>query len=129
MLDVSIAGARFRSATLPKEGTEGFLNWDDYETYCRVVWTKAGECGVRFEKEIPELAVEKTVTRDKKNDTFAALGNIPIGKRRRMHMGLSRGGADEEAVETPAHVENIQMGKRRSIDDHVPHLLPKLGQD
>ncbi|HSG34768.1 MAG TPA: PilZ domain-containing protein [Sphingomonadaceae bacterium] len=134
MTDISVAGARFRTANPPKEGTEAFLNWDDYETFCRVVWTRAGECGVRFEREIPELAVAKTVTRHAKNDTFAALGNIPIGKRRRMHMGLVRGGIsdagpDEEAADMPAHVENIQMGKRRSADDGVAPLLPKLGQE
>ena len=82
LTDISAAGARFKANTPPKKGVEALLEWDSFEAFCQVVWVKVDECGLRFEREIPELAVDQTESRNQRPGTSVSVVNIPLGKRR-----------------------------------------------
>jgi hypothetical protein len=82
LTDISVSGARFRTEQPPRQGVPALLQWDSHETMCEIIWTGTGECGVRFERHIPDLAVHEVTHRHIRQEGQAALGNIPLGRRR-----------------------------------------------
>ena len=50
--DISLTGARLRLDRLPIAGTTAILVFHELRIYISVVWSEAGECGVRFEKPL-----------------------------------------------------------------------------
>jgi hypothetical protein len=124
LTDISAAGARFKAHAPPKKGVEALLEWDSFETFCQVIWAKADECGVRFEREIPELAVDQSVSRNQNLEPSASVGNIPIGKRRSAtrnadRFAVGQSWTHDEKLEPSANLGNIPRGKRRSATDGV----------
>lgn len=82
LTDISVSGARFQASKPPKEGATALIAWDSHEVLCQIVWTKADQCGVKFEKLIPEFAVRESVARNARMEPPASLGNIPLGQKR-----------------------------------------------
>ena len=82
LTDISVAGARFKVNGPPKEGVEALIEWDSFETFCRVIWSTAGQCGVRFDKELPQSVVDQVKIRSATLEPSARVGNIPLGRKR-----------------------------------------------
>lgn len=94
--DISTGGARFEAPEVPGPGINVLLEWDDYEAFCRVVWSKHDACGVAFDEPIPASAVSHTVEHTHRTEPAAEVGKIPLGTRRN-RMGPAMSGGEGEA--------------------------------
>lgn len=88
--DLSTTGARFVVDNPPKEGIAALLEWDGRDVPCRVIWSGEGMSGLQFEKPIARALVDDCVTPIAKSEA-AALGNIPLGRRRSLLPGAATG--------------------------------------
>lgn len=88
--DLSISGARFRTADPPKEGTTALLEWDGQDAICRVVWAYNDMCGVVFDDPISRHVVDKSARAASSDEPAAEVGNIPLGKRSSLRAVLVR---------------------------------------
>ena len=51
--DISATGARLRIDRQLATGTMALLNFHQLHLYASVVWSRDGECGLRFERRLP----------------------------------------------------------------------------
>lgn len=58
VLNVSATGAKVKGPSLPPLGKTALLRLEDFQTLCRVVWVKEGECGIRFDELIPPRVLD-----------------------------------------------------------------------
>lgn len=83
LTDLSEHGAKLETGSPPPAGTTGFLRWEGQEHYCKVIWTAAGRCGLKFDRAIQTGLVEKTCSHVEVTlKPVAAVGRIPLGQRR-----------------------------------------------
>jgi hypothetical protein len=94
--DLSTTGARFVIENPPKEGIAALLEWDGRDVLCRIIWSGEGMSGLQFEKPISRALVDDCVMPVAKSEA-AALGNIPLGKRRSLLPG-SESARDDSSV-------------------------------
>ena len=81
--DLSTSGARFQTDNPPPTGMTALLKWQDYEAFCKVVWSRDGMCGVQFDRPLSPAMLDGTLQEDaRRNGPIAAVGNIPLGQRR-----------------------------------------------
>lgn len=67
----------------PQAGATAFLEWEDQEVACSVVWATQDMCGVAFERAIEDAVVVATAKLARIiEEPIAALHNIPLGKKR-----------------------------------------------
>jgi hypothetical protein len=57
LVDVSCTGARLRGDYLPSKGEEIMLSVENLRAFGIVVWSRRGECGVRFELPLEPLDI------------------------------------------------------------------------
>lgn len=53
LLDLSCSGARVSARRLPPVGADVVLAWEHFEAFGTIVRSGKGECGIRFETELP----------------------------------------------------------------------------
>ena len=83
MVDLSESGAKLQSDNPPKPGVAGLLKWGPHEAFGQVVWVTGDTCGVKFDRPIERGVVLETVELEEQpSGPVAAVGNIPIGKKR-----------------------------------------------
>jgi hypothetical protein len=81
--DLSCSGAQVSLQGPPAVGTPALLKWGGREAMGQVVWSCANRCGVRFDRPLPESAVqEKIEGAIRRAAPTAAVSKIPAGKRR-----------------------------------------------
>ncbi len=57
--DISVRGARVSLAEPPRSSNSAFLQFRQLELFCDVVWTHAGQSGLRFSDPLPtEILIE-----------------------------------------------------------------------
>ncbi len=61
LFDISTTGARLVTEDAPAKGVSAILDWNSYEAYCHVIWTKQGMCGVQFDKPVPQRVIDDLV--------------------------------------------------------------------
>ena len=54
LLNISKTGAKLRGEPLPPKGTTALLKAGTLHMLCRVVWSRNGQCGVRFDEPVPD---------------------------------------------------------------------------
>ena len=57
VVDVSCTGARLRGDYLPSKGEEIMLSIEKVRAFGFVVWSRRGECGVRFDLQLEPLDI------------------------------------------------------------------------
>lgn len=82
LTDISAAGGCFKTNKPPREGAVALVAWGSFETLCEIVWCSGDQCGIRFEKLLPELARSRPAFFHGKAGPAAALRNIPFGQKR-----------------------------------------------
>jgi hypothetical protein len=81
--DLSETGARISIASAPERGESALLKWGTEQVMCRIVWTEGDMCGLSFENPIDPAIVSATARwLGIVEHPTAALGNIPVGRRR-----------------------------------------------
>ena len=60
LCDLSTGGARVGKPGLVLEGGQAVLQWDRFEAFCIVAWSRSGLVGVRFEEAIPKAWIIAT---------------------------------------------------------------------
>lgn len=53
--DLSLSGAMLQGRSLPKAGSDLIISRGSLEIFARVVWTRAGLCGVKFDSPLCAL--------------------------------------------------------------------------
>ena len=89
--DLSEDGARVKVDNPPAQGVMCLISWHEHEMFCRVAWSDADMCGVRFERPIFRSVVLATLGApepEMPSGPAASVGNIPVG-RRRGHLRLA----------------------------------------
>ena len=95
--DLSETGARISIAGAPARGESALLKWLTEQVMCRVVWTEGDMCGLAFENPIPSAVVSETARLlGIVEHPTAAMGNIPVGRRR-----SAPGGTAAQSEPTP----------------------------
>ena len=59
LVNVSRTGARFSGLDLPREGEELMLRAGHVQSFGRIIWSAAGQCGVAFETPLALEEVER----------------------------------------------------------------------
>jgi hypothetical protein len=54
LVDVSLTGAKLSGCDLPAVGQNLFIAFERVEVFATVVWSQAGECGIRFDEPISQ---------------------------------------------------------------------------
>jgi hypothetical protein len=87
--DLSETGARISLPDPPPAGENGLLKWGTERVMCRIVWVERDLCGLEFEHPIDPAVVSASTRRlGIVEQPTAAMGNIPVG-RKRSQMGAS----------------------------------------
>ncbi len=87
--DLSLGGARVRVSDPPRVGSEVLLKWQSHEAFCHVIWATEDMCGLSFDRALsPEmldesLKEEQEAAKTRPAGPVAAVGNIPLGQKRR----------------------------------------------
>ena len=85
LADLSVSGARMVLDDPPRQGLSGMLDWDGRETFCSVVWSANGACGLLFERALP-LALVLELT----GQAAGAASTAPVANRANIPMGTRR---------------------------------------
>ena len=105
--DLSETGARISIAGAPARGESALLKWLTEQVMCRVVWTEGDMCGLAFENPIPSAVVSETARLlGIVEHPTAAMGNIPVG-RRRSAPGGTAAQSETTAQPEPCHPVNL----------------------
>jgi len=83
MANISDNGAKLEMASIPAKGVTGWLIMGAQELYCTVVWTRDRDCGVEFERSLPEASlIEIAGDQVRAAGPVANAGNIQMGRKR-----------------------------------------------
>ncbi len=84
LYDISLNGARFTTSNPPATGTSGLLAWNTHEAFGKIIWSNEDGCGIEFERQIPQEAIEElTAASTGQTRRAANFGNIPIARKGR----------------------------------------------
>lgn len=83
MANISDNGAKLEMANAPSKGVTGWLIMGAQELYCTVIWTRDGDCGIEFERSLPEASlIEFAGDQVRAAGPVANAGNIQMGRKR-----------------------------------------------
>jgi hypothetical protein len=83
LTNLSRSGAQIEVAKPPAIGTPALIKWDGGEALGQIVWSRGNSCGIRFDRLLPEDAIQHSVEAAvRRTGPAAALGNIAVGRRR-----------------------------------------------
>lgn len=83
MANISDNGAKLEIEVPPRKGVTGWLIMGAQELYCTVVWSRDGDCGIEFERPLPEASlIEVAGDQVRAVGPVANAGNIQMGRKR-----------------------------------------------
>jgi PilZ domain len=103
VVDVSCTGARLRGDELPSKGQEMILSVEKLRTFGIVVWSRRGECGVRFDPPLEPLDIHDFAT------GFASVPACLASSGMRWRTGMSASLADCSVAREADHTEQDEQ--------------------
>jgi hypothetical protein len=102
-------GARLRMESPPPLGVSALLKWDTHEHFTTVSWVGDGECALKFDRQVPQVARSIPASGDAQQPrAVAALHQMQTRKRRKALV------LDHSASSDMTYEWVVRLGRRSS---------------